>query len=69
MNGFDGFMKMQEIHKHLLQEAHWWQGEGLPPALIADVLRGVANDIDPPRVDRSWAEQWETARPKSHSAS
>lgn len=69
MNGFEGFIKMQEIHKHLMQEAQWWQGEGLSPSLIADVLRGVAKDLDPPRAEQSWAEQWETARPKSHRAS
>jgi hypothetical protein len=67
MNGFDGFMKMQEIHKHLRQEAQWWQGEGLSPALIAEVFRGVARDLDSPRGQR-WAERWEAARPKSHRA-
>lgn len=64
----DGIKKMQEIDKHLQEEARWWQGEGLSPALIADVLRGVAKLIDPPRVERSWAEQWEAARPKSNRA-
>jgi hypothetical protein len=67
MNGFDGFLKMQEIDKHVRQEAQWWQGEGMDLGLIATILRAVADDIDPP-AKSSWAEQWEATRPRSGRA-
>lgn len=53
MNGFDSFLKMQEIDKHVRQEAQWWQGEGMDLGLIATILRAVADDITRPRSGRA----------------
>ena len=56
MDGYEGFIKMQEITKHLHSEVDWWQGEGLDAASIAVVLRSVAREIDP-EPKRYWSDE------------
>lgn len=72
MEGIQSFLKMQEIDRHVGQDAEWWRGEGLDPALIADVLRSVARRISPispiSEMRPSWAEHWDAARPRSSRA-
>lgn len=61
--GFQGFLKMKEIHLHLDKEAQWWVGEGMKPLSIATVFRALAEKLDPPAAP-TWAEQWEVVRPR-----
>lgn len=62
MEGKQGFLKMQEIDRHLTREAERWQGEGLSPHSIAIVLRAVSSRLDPNSDPKtSWGDQWRSS--------